>query len=207
MVGGLPAAMADNYAVIIEWAPWVVAAVIGGAFLVLLIAFKSVLIPIKAIFLNLLSVGAAFGVMQFILVEDHWASFFGLAAVPDAVLPMIPLLVFCTVFGISMDYEVFMISRIDEARRRGAGNRDAVTEGVAQTGGLITSAAAIMIAVFGAFAFGKFMPIQMLGFSLAAAILIDATLIRGALGPALLHLAGRWNWWPGDRGRRDEDRE
>lgn len=102
------------------------------------------------------------------------------------------------VFGLSMDYEVFLVSRIAEARRR-HGEGAAIAEGLARTGGLITSAAAIMIAVFAAFALGSFLFIKVLGFALAVAVLIDATLVRMAIGPALFVLAGRWNWWPGER--------
>lgn len=117
---------------------------------------------------------------------------------------MIPVLVFCIVFGLSMDYELFLVSRVMEARRSGASDSDAIVEGVARTGGVISSAAAIMIVVFGAFMLGDVLLIQMLGFALAVAVLIDATVVRMAIGPALLQLAGRWNWWPGSiAGMRD----
>ena len=108
-----------------------------------------------------------------------------------------PPLVFCTVFGLSMDYEVFLVSRVAEARRGGMPEAEALAEGLARTGGVITSAAAIMIAVFASFTLGDFVLVKMLGFTLAVAVLLDATVIRVAVGPALLHLAGRWNWWPG----------
>jgi RND superfamily putative drug exporter len=96
-----------------------------------------------------------------------------------------------------MDYEVFLVARVAEARRAGMSDEEAIGEGLARTGGVITSAAAIMIAVFGAFVLGSFVLIKMLGFALAVAVLVDATVIRVAIGPALLRLAGRWNWWPG----------
>jgi RND superfamily putative drug exporter len=111
--------------------------------------------------------------------------------------------VFCVVFGLSMDYELFLITRVAEARRRGASESDAIVEGVGRTGGVITSAAAIMIAVFGAFMLGEVLLIQMLGFALAVAVFVDATVVRMAIGPALLRLAGRWNWWPGPLSSRD----
>jgi RND superfamily putative drug exporter len=116
----------------------------------------------------------------------------------DAIFPAIPILVFCIVFGLSMDYEVFLVARVREARRSGLDEHAAIAEGLERTGGIITSAAAIMIVVFGAFAFGGFVVIKMLGFALATAVLLDATVMRLAVGPALLALAGRWNWWPGE---------
>jgi RND superfamily putative drug exporter len=122
---------------------------------------------------------------------------FGLDAPPGGTFPMIPVLVFCVVFGLSMDYELFLITRVAEARRQGASEGDAIVEGVGRTGGVITSAAAIMIVVFGAFVLGEVLLIQMLGFALAVAVFVDATVVRMAIGPALLRLAGRWNWWPG----------
>ncbi len=127
------------------------------------------------------------------------ASLLGLDAPLGAVFPAVPILVFCTVFGLSMDYEVFLVARIAEARRTMCDD-DAIAEGLARTGGVITSAAAIMIAVFGAFTLGQFLFIKVLGFALAVAVFLDATVVRMAIGPALLKLAGRWNWWPGDRG-------
>jgi RND superfamily putative drug exporter len=98
-----------------------------------------------------------------------------------------------------MDYEVFLVARVAEARRAGAGEDEAIADGLARTGGMITSAAAIMIVVFAAFMLGDFLMIKVLGFALATAVLLDATVVRMAIGPALLRLAGRWNWWPGER--------
>ncbi len=115
----------------------------------------------------------------------------------DGVFPIVPALVFCVVFGLSMDYEVFLVARVAEARRAGLSEDEALGEGLARTGPVITSAAAIMIAVFAAFTLGEFVLLKMLGFALAVAVLLDATVIRMAIGPALLRLAGRWNWWPG----------
>jgi RND superfamily putative drug exporter len=112
--------------------------------------------------------------------------------------PAIPFLVFCVVFGLSMDYEVFLVARVAEARASGMSDDEAIAEGLARTGGLITSAAAIMIAVFAAFMLGDFVLIKILGFALVVAVLVDATVMRVAIGPALLKLGGRWNWWPGD---------
>ena len=109
---------------------------------------------------------------------------------------------FCTVFGLSMDYEVFLVARVREARQRGANESDAVVEGVSRTGGVITSAALVMIVVFSAFMMGEFVLMKILGFALAVAVLIDVTIMRLALGPSLLRLAGRWNWWPAGKNVR-----
>jgi RND superfamily putative drug exporter len=114
----------------------------------------------------------------------------------DGVFPIVPALVFCSGFGLSMDYEVFLVARVREERRRGRTEEEAIVEGVARTGPLISSAAAVMIAVFGAFVLGDFVLMKMLGFALAVAVFLDATLIRLVIGPALLRLAGRYNWWP-----------
>jgi len=125
------------------------------------------------------------------------ARLLGLAAPLDGVFAAVPLLVFCVVFGLSMDYEVFLLSRVAEARQGGASEEEALVTGVWRSGRVITSAASIMVVVFGAFALGDFVLVKILGVALAAAVVIDATLVRLAVGPALLALAGRWNWWPG----------
>jgi RND superfamily putative drug exporter len=175
--------------------------VVGGTFFALLIGFRSVLIPIKAILLNLVSVGAAFGATVLVFQDGHLLPLVGLAAPVDALFPAVPVIVFCLVFGLSMDYEVFLVARVAEANRSGAGVDDALAEGVARTGGVITSAAAVMIVVFASFTLGDFLLVKVLGFALAVAVLIDATIVRLAIGPAVLRLAGKWNWWPGERGR------
>jgi RND superfamily putative drug exporter len=131
--------------------------------------------------------------------EGHGARLFGLDGPVGVVFAAVPTLVFCTVFGLSMDYEVFLVARVAEARRRGSSEAEAVAEGLARTAPVITSAAAIMVVVFGAFTLGQFLFIQMVGLALAVAVVVDATLIRVTIGPALLVLAGRWNWWPGER--------
>lgn len=197
-VGGIPALNADYEDAINSRFARIIALVIGLTLVALMIGFRSVLIPIKAVALNLLSVAAAYGAVVLVFQDGHGATMIGLDAPLNGVFPAVPILVFCIVFGLSMDYEVFLVSRVAEARRR-LDEREAVVEGLERTGGVITSAAAIMIAVFGAFALGKFVFIKILGFALAVAVLVDATIVRMALGPALLVLAGRWNWWPGRR--------
>jgi len=171
-----------------------------GTLVALLVGFRSLLVPLKAVVLNLFSVAAAFGAVVLVFQDGLGVRLLGLDAPLDGTFPAVPLIVFCVVFGLSMDYEVFLVARVAEARRRGLGDTEALAEGVARTGGVITSAAAIMIAVFAAFTFGGFVLVKILGFALAAAVLLDVTVVRVALGPALLALAGRWNWWPGDSG-------
>jgi RND superfamily putative drug exporter len=155
-----------------------------------------VLIPIKAVALNLLTVAAAFGAVVLVFQEGVGASWLGLDAATGSVFRTVPIYAFCIVFGLSMDYEVFLVARVAEARRDGLPEAEALAYGLAKTGGIITSAAAIMIAVFGAFTLGDVLLTKMLGFALAVAVLLDGTIIRTAVGPALLRLAGRYNWWP-----------
>lgn len=199
LVGGLPAFNVDYEDAIGGRFFGIVAAIICGTLLALALGFRSLLVPIKAVALNLLSVAAAFGAVVLVFQEGHGASILGLAAPVDGTFPAVPILVFCTVFGLSMDYEVFLVARVAEARLAGHDERAAIAEGLARTGGIITSAAAIMVVVFGAFTLGDFLLIKMLGFALAVAVLLDASVMRVAIGPALLALAGRWNWWPGER--------
>lgn len=196
-VGGLPAAAVDYQAVIRHWFPYVIFVVALGSFLALSVAFRSILIPLKAVMLNLLAVFAAYGALVLVFVEGFGVSFFGLTGPIQAVFPATPVLVFCAAFGISMDYEVFLISRIAEVRENSIDETEAIVEGLTKTGRLITSAAAIMVCVFGAFALGDVLPTKILGFALATVVALDAVLIRMALGPALIRLAGRFNWWPG----------
>jgi RND superfamily putative drug exporter len=198
LVGGLPAFNYDYERAVAGRFAQVVALVVGATFIVLALGFRSVVVPVKAIALNLLAVAAAFGAVKLVFQDGVGASLLGLSGPHDAIFPAIPVLVFCIVFGLSMDYEVFLVARIREARLAGLGEREAIANGLSHTGGLITSAAAIMVAVFGAFMFGDFLLIKMLGFALAVAVLLDATVMRLAVSPALLALAGRWNWWPGE---------
>jgi RND superfamily putative drug exporter len=196
-VGGLPAFNADYEDAVGGRMGVVVGLVVATTLAVLLLAFRSLLVPLKAVALNLLAVSGAFGARVLVFQDGHGARLLGLAGPLDGVFPIVPALVFCTVFGLSMDYEVFLVARVAEARRAGLSEDEALAEGLARTGPVITSAAAIMIGVFAAFTLGEFVLLKMLGFALAVAVLLDATVIRMAIGPALLRLAGRWNWWPG----------
>jgi RND superfamily putative drug exporter len=195
-VGGIPALDADYDSVVKARLPSVVLGVVLGSLVALLIGLRSLVAAVKAILLNLLSVGASFGALVVVFQEGHGSKLFGLDGPTGTVYPIVPILSFAIVFGLSMDYEVFLVARVLEERRRGLCEGSAVIEGLARTAGLITSAAAIMIAVFTAFTLGGFLVVQMLGFTLAVAVFIDATVVRMIVGPALLKLAGDWNWWP-----------
>src|SRR5262250_1521970 len=195
-VGGVPALDADYDSVVRERLPRVVLGVVLGSLLALLIGLRSLVAAVKAILLNLLSVGASFGALVVVFQEGHGSKLFGLDGPTGDIYPIVPILSFAIVFGLSMDYEVFLVARVLEERRRGLSERSAVIEGLARTAGLITSAAAIMIAAFTAFTVGGLLVVQMLGFTLAVAVFIDATAVRMVVGPALLRLAGDWNWWP-----------
>lgn len=200
-VGGLPALNIDYEEAVAGRRRFtqVVGLVVVATFVVLAVGFRSVLVPLKAIVLNLAAVTGAFGAVTLVFQDGHGASLLGLSGPLGGIFPAIPVLVFCVVFGLSMDYEVFLVARVREARLAGRGERGAIADGLAHTGRLITSAAAIMIVVFGAFMAGDFLLMKMLGFALAVSVLLDATVMRLAVSPALLALAGRWNWWPGDR--------
>ena len=197
LIGGIPALNADYQTIIRDRFPSVMALVVGGTLLALLCGFRSLFAAVKAIALNLLSVAASFGALVFVFQDGHGSSLLGVPGGTGSVFPLVPIVAFAIVFGLSMDYEVFLVARVLEARRSGLSEMDAIPEGMARTAGLITSAAAIMIVVFAAFTFGNFLVVKMIGFTLAVAVFIDATLVRIVIGPALLRIAGDWNWWPG----------
>ena len=196
-IGGIPALNADYQTIVADRFVPVMAMVVGATFLALLAGFRSLFAAVKAIALNLLSVAASFGILVLVFQDGHGSSLLGVPGGTGSVFPLVPIVAFAIVFGLSMDYEVFLVARVLEARRSGLSEMDAIPEGLARTAGLITSAAAIMIVVFGAFTFGNFLVVKMIGFTLAVAVFIDATLVRIVIGPALLRIAGDWNWWPG----------
>ncbi len=197
LVGGIPALNADYETIVRQHFPFVLGLVVGGTLLALLAGFRSIFVAVKAIVLNLFSVAAAFGALVLVFQDGHGIRFLGVPVGTGSIFPLVPIVTFAIVFGLSMDYEVFLVARVLEARRSGLGELEAIPEGMARTAGLITSAAAIMIVVFAAFTFGSFLVVKMIGFTLAIAVLIDATIVRIVIGPALLRLAGHWNWWPG----------
>ncbi len=173
--------------------PLVIGLVLALSFVLLLIAFHSVVIPIKAIVLNLLSAGAAFGVLVLVFQEGWLHDLSGIH--PSPVEAWAPVMIFAILFGLSMDYHVFILTRVKEARDRGLSSTDAVVKGITITSGTVTSAAAIMVAVFSAFFTIQLTVIQQLGLGLAVAVLVDATLVRSLLLPATMRLLGDWNWW------------
>ena len=175
-------------------APIVFAFVLTLAFLLLLTTFRSIVIAIKAIVLNLLSVGAAYGVL--VLVFQHsWAEPLLGFETNGAIISWLPGFLFVILFGLSMDYHVFILSRIREAYDRGMKTEDAVAYGIKSTAGVVTSAAIVMVAVFSVFATLGALEFKQMGVGLAAAVLIDATLVRAVLLPATMKLLGDWNWY------------
>src|SRR6059036_2401852 len=204
VVGGFAASSVDLQENLLARFPGIVAMILGVTAIMLLIAFRSVLVPLKAVVLNCVSVGAAFGLTVLVFQHGYGASLFGLEGPTEAIFVVVPVLVFATVFGLSMDYEVFLLTRIKEVFDKTGRNDHATMEGLSTTASTITFAALIMIIVFGSFAFTRVLAVQFIGFGLALAVLLDATLIRMVLVPAIMHIAGRWNWWPGVRApRRD----
>jgi putative drug exporter of the RND superfamily len=197
IIGGIPALNADYQTIVEDHFASVTALVVVGTLLALLCGFRSLIVAVKAIALNLLSVAASFGALVLVFQDGYGSRLFGVPGGTGSVFPLVPIVAFAIVFGLSMDYEVFLVARVLEARRSGLSEEEAIPEGMARTAGLITSAAAIMIVVFAAFTFGNFLVVKMIGFTLAVAVLIDATLVRIVIGPALLRIAGDWNWWPG----------
>ena len=174
--------------------PIVFAFVLGLAFLLLMATFRSIVIAIKAILLNLLSVGAAYGVVVWIFQEGNLESLLGFES-PGAVSSWLPLFLFVLLFGLSMDYHVFILSRVREAYDSGLSTADAVRQGIKSTASVVTAAAAVMVAVFGIFATLSAVEFKQFGVGLALAVLIDATIIRGVLLPATMTLLGDWNWY------------
>ena len=195
-IGGLPALNSDYESAIVGRFKPVLSLVVATTLVAFFVGFRSVLVAVKAVALNLLSVGASFGALVLVFQDGYGGRLLGLDGPTAGVFPIVPVLVFCIVFGLSMDYEVILVARVAEARRAGMGEAAAIAEGLAKTGPVITSAASIMVVVFAAFTLGGFLLIKMLGFALAVAVLLDATLVRFVIGPALLRLAGEWNWWP-----------
>ncbi len=201
VVGGFAAAGVDEEDALEGAFPRMVALILLVTVIMLALAFRSLLVPLKAVVMNLLSVAGAFGLIVLVFQWGHGVSVFGGTAGTEAIHIVVPVLAFAIVFGLSMDYEVFLLSRIREGFDHSGDNDTATLEGLGATASFITSAAAIMVIVFGAFAFSRVQLAQMLGFALAAAVLLDASIIRLVLVPAFMHIAGRWNWWPGVRGQ------
>jgi RND superfamily putative drug exporter len=192
-IGGATATNIDFSATIRDKLPLFIGVVVGLSLLLLAVVFRSLLVPVKAGIFNLLSITGAFGVVTLIFQDGHLSGLFGDATGP--IESFLPILVFAVVFGLSMDYEVFLVSRMHEEWMRTRDSRYAVRHGLAMTGRVVTAAAVIMIAVFGAFAIGNERALAMMGVGFGAAIFIDAFIIRLLLLPAVMHLAGPAMWW------------
>ena len=194
LVGGQTAGQMDFNGYLYSRFPLVVLFVIGTIYVVLLFAFRSILLPLKAVLMNAFSILAAYGVVVFAFQDGHLAGVLGFTVVGN-VDSIVPVFLFCVLFGLSTDYEVFLLSRVQEEYLASGNNEESVATGLEVTGRIITSAALVMIVVFGAFAFAQLVVIKEVGLGLAVAVLVDATLIRALLVPATMRLLGRWNWW------------
>jgi putative drug exporter of the RND superfamily len=194
LVGGMTAGIIDQSAEMDAKLPLVISYVLVITFILLMLVFRSPALAVKAIIMNLLSVGAAYGLVVVMFQDGLGESLFGFTS-PGYIQSYLPLFAFVILFGISMDYELFLLGRMREEWNRTGDNTEAVTRGMQHTARPITSAAAIQAAVFGAFAFTSVIDIQEIGFALAVAIIIDATIVRALLVPASMKLMGRWNWW------------
>ncbi|MDE2902476.1 MAG: MMPL family transporter [Chloroflexota bacterium] len=194
LVGGVTAITADVFEIVEIYTPFVFLFVLGFSFIVLMLVFRSIVIPIKAVIMNLLSVGASYGLLVLVFQKDVATDLLGFrhAEVVDA---WIPLFLFSILFGLSMDYHVFLLSRIRERYDHTGDNAEAVAYGLRSTAGIITGAALIMVAVFGGFALGETIINQQVGFGLAVAVFLDATLVRSVLVPASMEVLGKRNWY------------
>jgi len=193
IVGGRSAMDIDFTAFMVGHTPAAIAFVVSLTYVVLLFLFGSVLLPLKAVLMNFLSIAGSFGALVFIFQDGHLASL--LRFEPGPIEPTLPPLLFCVVFGLSMDYEVLLLSRMHEEYKLHRDNRRAVTEGLAQSGRLITSAAAIMVAVFAAFALATIVVVKAMGVGMTVAVALDATLVRLLIVPSTMRLFGDANWW------------
>jgi RND superfamily putative drug exporter len=200
-VGGLAAEGHDFMVSQANTVPLAVTVTLLASGVILFLLFGSVVIPLKAIVMTLLSITASFGALVWIFQEGNLSNVLGFTS-PGFTVAGNPIIMFSVLFGLSMDYEVLLLSRIQEAYRRTGDNRASVAEGLARTAGVITGAALIMVTVFSAFALAESITIKSIGVGMAIAVLIDATIVRVLLVPATMRLMGRWNWWaPGPLGR------
>jgi RND superfamily putative drug exporter len=201
LVSGGPAFGVDFLAKAYGAFPWLVLAVLVISYFLLLRAFRSVVLPVKAVFMNLLSVAATYGVLVVFFQHGLGHDLFGLES-SSQIEGWIPIFLFALLFGLSMDYEVFLLTRMREEWDQHHHNERAVAYGLERTGRIITAAAIIMIAAFSGFSAGRFVGLQEFGIGLSAAIFLDATLVRALLVPATMKLLGRWNWFLPDSVRR-----
>jgi RND superfamily putative drug exporter len=194
LVGGGPAEDRDYFALVGRWLPIVIAFVLSLSFVLLTLAFRSVVVPLTAIAVNLLSVGAAYGLLVLVFQEGVGADLLGFSQV-ERIDAWVPVFLFSVLFGLSMDYQVFLLSRIHERYRQTGDTTAAVVHGVGSTARLITGAALIIVVVFAGFATGELVASQQMGFGVAVALLIDATIVRSVVIPAAMALLGERNWY------------
>jgi len=194
LVGGDTATQIDLFASLSATIPYALLVLIGAIFLLLCLLTGSLVVPLKAVILNVLSLSATFGALVWIFQEGHLQNLLGFQSVGSLDSTQ-PVLIFAIAFGLSMDYEVFLLSRIKEQFDKTGNSREAVALGLQKTGQLITSAALLLAIVVGAFATSKLIMIQQIGLGVALAIIMDATLVRTLLVPAMMNLLGKWNWW------------
>jgi len=194
LVGGAPAFNADFEAVVRNYTPLVFAFVLCLSFVLLMLAFRSLVVPLKAIIMNLLSVGATYGLLVLVFQKGYGDDLLGFQRTPT-IEAWVPIFLFCVLFGLSMDYHVFLLSRIREHYDATHDNRESVAVGLQATAKIITGAALIMVAVFAGFASGQLVMFQQMGFGLAVAVLLDATIVRSVLVPATMALLGDRNWY------------
>jgi RND superfamily putative drug exporter len=190
LVGGVTANDIDSTAYIAERTPYAVGFVVQATLVVLFLLLRSVVLPLKAVIMNFVSMAGSFGALVWVFQDGHL-----FVTDPRPLEPTLPVLLFCMLFGLSMDYEVLILSRIKESHERTHDNIFAVADGLEKTAGLITGAAAIMVAVFGAFALAQVVLVRAVGFGMALAVLLDATIVRVLLVPATMRLFGHMNWW------------
>ena len=194
LIGGVPAEVRDNFAMLGTWLPIVIAFVLALSFVLLTLAFRSIVVPLTAIAVNLLSVGAAYGLLVLVFQEGVGADILGFGQV-ERIESWVPLFLFSVLFGLSMDYQVFLLSRIHERHNATGDTTDAIVFGVGSTARLITGAALIIIAVFAGFAAGELVAFQQMGFGVAIALLVDATIVRSVVIPGAMRLLGDYNWY------------
>ena len=194
LVGGATAEVIDDVAIVSRYVPLIVGAVLAASFLLLIIVFRSIVVPLKAVVMNLLSVGASYGLIVLVFQQGVGNDLFGFPQT-DVIESWIPLFLFAILFGLSMDYHVFLLSRIKEHYDATGDNSGSVVHGLHSTAAIITGAALIMVAVFGGFALGPLSMFQQMGFGLAVAVILDATVIRMVLVPASMELLGDRNWY------------
>jgi RND superfamily putative drug exporter len=193
-VGGPTAGAVDLNQAMRTAGPFAALLVAAANLAILLVAFRSVVVPVKAIVMNVLSLGASYGVLVWLFQDGNLADWLGVEVL-DGIDPNIPLVMFAVVFGLSTDYEVFLLSRMQEEWRRTRDNASSVIAGLARTGRIITSAALILLVVVGAFAAGDLVYVKQMGVGMVTAIALDVTIVRALLVPATMQLLGEWNWW------------